>query len=592
MNSFKIIKNSFLRLKHYFSDYFVSMVVLQGIRILLILPMLSYLFTKILDEAGVYNITNKNFFRLFENPISILLIIALLILSILFIFYELGYYFVLADAQVKNEFYTFKDILRKLNKKAKYFLSIYSFLFIGYFLLLLPIVSIGLGSELTDWIKIPNFIVDEMLLNKLGKFIYFVLVLALVYLAFRLIYTMYFFIRTSDKNILNSMKESMEFSKDKTFKNGILILITTVIYGLIMSLFLFICIIPVLLTDKYAPIISPITSGISLTLMQIVILLLGGLIQPLIVNVIVESTGFTEKTHEYPLREPISIKKILEKIKGAKKIIIVVLLIFMGFNTFSLLTVVYQPETLVIAHRGNTTNAAENTIRALKEAANVHADAVEMDIQETKDGKFVVMHDFNLKRLTGKNKKVRNLTLEELQKLTIKQRGYEEKIPSLSEYIDVAKRRNIKILIEVKPHGYESDEMEENLVKLLKKKKVDKHFMVQSLDLEVLDKIKSIDPEIETGYIIPLNFGSLPETNHDFLVLEDFSISKNIIEDAKKRDIKLFAWTINEDDLMQKYFRLNIDAIITNYPERAIEIRENKEYTKTFINRVRFLLQR
>lgn len=592
MNNLKIIKNSFLRLKYYFSDYFVSMIVIQLIRILLILPIVSYLFTKILTEVGVYNITNKNFFKLFEDPLSILLLIVLLILSILFIFYELGYYFVLADEQIKNENYTFKSILKKLNRKAKYFLSIYSFLFIGYFMLLLPTVSIGLGSELTDWIKIPNFIIDEFLLNKIGKFIYFVLLLALLYLTFRLIYTLYFFIRTSDRNILNSMKESMEFSKDKTFKNAVLILISTTIYGLIMSLFLFVCMIPVLLTDRFLPILSPITSGISLTLMQIVILLLGGLIQPLIVNIIVESTGFIKKNKEDPERIPISIKKYLEDKKTIKKVIAIVILVFTVFNTISLWTVVYQPETLVIAHRGDTTKAAENTLRSLNEAANSHADAVEMDIQETKDKKFVVMHDFNLKRLTGKNEKVRNLTLAELQKLTVKQNGYKEKIPSLSEYIDTAKRRNIKLLIEVKPHGYESEEMEENLVKLLKEKKVDKHFMVQSLDLKVLDKIKEIEPDIKTGYIIPLNFGSLPETKHDFLVLEDFSINKHILEEAKEKNIKLFAWTINEDDLMTKYFKENIDAIITNYPERALEIRENKEYTKTFINRVKFLLQK
>lgn len=592
MNNLKIIKNSFLRLKYYFSDYFVSMIVIQLIRILLILPIVSYLFTKILTEVGVYNITNKNFFKLFEDPLSILLLIVLLILSILFIFYELGYYFVLADEQIKNENYTFKSILKQLNRKAKYFLSIYSFLFIGYFMLLLPTVSIGLGSELTDWIKIPNFIIDEFLLNKIGKFIYFVLLLALLYLTFRLIYTLYFFIRTSDRNILNSMKESMEFSKDKTFKNAVLILISTTIYGLIMSLFLFVCMIPVLLTDRFLPILSPITSGISLTLMQIVILLLGGLIQPLIVNIIVESTGFIKKNKEDPERIPISIKKYLEDKKTIKKVIAIVILVFTVFNTISLWTVVYQPETLVIAHRGDTTKAAENTLRSLNEAANSHADAVEMDIQETKDKKFVVMHDFNLKRLTGKNEKVRNLTLAELQKLTVKQNGYKEKIPSLSEYIDTAKRRNIKLLIEVKPHGYESEEMEENLVKLLKEKKVDKHFMVQSLDLKVLDKIKEIEPDIKTGYIIPLNFGSLPETKHDFLVLEDFSINKHILEEAKEKNIKLFAWTINEDDLMTKYFKENIDAIITNYPERALEIRENKEYTKTFINRVKFLLQK
>lgn len=590
MNNYKIIKNALSRVKYYFSDYILSVFIFQIIRIILILPGLSYIFSKILEEARLQSITNQNFLVLFKHPKSLLFMLLLLIISIIFIFYEFGYYFLLADKQVKGEDYNFKILVKGLSRKAKYFISIYSFLFMAYLLLLLPLVSVGLDSNLTDWIKIPNFIVDEVKLTFFGKILYLGAVAGLTYIALRLIYTIYFFVREKNVNILSSLKESWEFSKGKSLQNLILLVIVTVIFGVLFAALFGISMMPVILTDRYVKVLSPLTAGLSLTLVQILILFSSGIFQPLIANIIVESTGFFAIEKKEAKRKPINLLHYFNKNKIVKRVFLAVFIGVIFFNIYSVIRIVYQPETMVIAHRGDNKNAVENTITALRKAADAHADAVEIDIQETKDGEFVVMHDYSLKRLAGKNKKVRNMTLKELENTTIRQNGYEEKIPSLSDYIDMAKRRNILLLIEVKPHGHESPEMEENLVKLLKKKRVTKHFMVQSLDLDVLNKIKEIDKDIKTGYIIPLNLGELPETKHDFLVLEDFSLNKRIIKEAKDRDVELFAWTINDEETMKKYFKLDIDAIITNYPQRAVEIRDSKEDTKTFFNRVEYLL--
>ena len=590
MRILKIIKNSLVRVSYYRNDYFISIVVLTLIRTILILPVLSYLFKEILINAGLRSITNQNFFELFKGPLNIFLIILFLILSILFIVYELGYYFLMADAQIRGENYTFKSLIIRLNRKAKYFISIYSFLFVAYLLLLLPVVSIGLNSKLTRGIRIPNFIVDELLLTNIGKFLYFVLTFALLYLSLRLIYTIYFFVTEADKNILKSMEESFSYSKDKTINNFIILILSTMIYSLLISLFVFISMLPVILSDKYLPQISPVTAGISLSLVQIVIFFASGFIQPLVANIVIITTDIEEVPLKEAKRKQIRIFKYLRENKKIKKFLAAAFLVMIAVNIFTVVKIAYQPETLVIAHRGDMEHGVENSIEALKAAADAHADAVEMDIQETKDHKFVVMHDYNLRRLAGKNKKVSNMTLEELQKITIRQNGFTSKIPSLEQYIKMAKRRNIRLLIEVKPHGNESPEMEENLIKVLKDNKVERHFMVQSLDLNIVNKIKELSPEIETGYIIPLNLGELPITKQDFLVLEDFSITKRTVLEADNMGVKLFAWTINDEDTMKKYFKLNINAIITSYPAKAVEIRNSSEDTRTFFNRVEYIL--
>lgn len=592
MNSFKIVKNSLSRVKHCWSDYFISMVMFQFIRMIIVLPSLAYLFSKVLKRTGVLGLTDQNMLIILSKPINLLLLLLILILSVLFIFYELGYYFLLADKQISGEEYSFKGIIKELYKKGRYFISIYILLFIVYFLLFLPLISVGLSSTLTSSLKIPDFIIDELLLTTRGQVIYALALGVLTYIVFRLIYTIYFFVTERNLGILDALKKSWNFSKRKTLKNIFTIFLVTVIPVLMLLIVVSILLLPVIVSDMFTPKISPVIAGIFITVIQLISMFVGALIQPLIVNVIIETTGKKENEIVGEATKPLNLITIIKSNKYIKFVAVIVFILFVGVNTYATVNVIYQPQSLVIAHRGNTEKGVENSLGSLNGAADVDADAVEMDIQETKDGKFVVMHDFNLKRLAGVNKNPSDMTLEELTKLGIKQNGFKDRIPSLDEYIDTAKKRNIKLLIEVKPHGKESKEMEENLVKLLKEKRVDEYFMVQSLDLNVMDKIKEIAPEIQTGYIVPLNIGKLPQTKHDFLVLEDFSISKSKLNSAREENIKMFAWTINEEDLMKKYFRLDIDAIITNHPETAVKIRDDEDNVKTILDRVNYILEK
>lgn len=117
--------------------------------------------------------------------------------------------------------------------------------------------------------------------------------------------------------------------------------------------------------------------------------------------------------------------------------------------------------------------------------------------------------------------------------------------------------------------------MVERLVTLLKKEKVTDKYLVQSLDQPVIEKIEQADPTLETGIILALNIGNLPKTSADFIVLEDFSINKRLLTQAKQNNKMVFVWTVNKEKLMQMYLRKNIDGIITNYPKKAIELRES-----------------
>lgn len=591
MTILKNVQYSFKRVIETWPDYFRSMLILQFMRVVIVLPLLSYLFYKMLSRAKIVGVTNENFSALFSHPMALLIGLGLLLLFVFFIFYELGFYFLLAHNQATGQSIAFWDIVKGLNRKVRFFLSLNSLLLVGYFLLIMPIVSLGINAELTSMIKIPDFIVDELSMTPSGFTLYLSVIVALSYVALRLLYMIYFFVTDKNTTIWQAIRKSWNFSKGRSLSNLILLGLLVGGYGLLFGGIMFVFFLPLVIADAYLPVIAPVIAGLTITIVEIFLFLFGGLIQPLVANGIV---GTTREGQPF-LKEAPSFKfnPKLWAITYPKwrNILILGLIGFVGFNIWSAVGVVYAPQTEIVAHRGFTEKGVENTIGSLKAAAKVHADVVEMDIQETRDGKFVVMHDYNLKRLAGVNEEVRNLTLAELEQLTVKQGGYQDRIPSLSDYIDAAKKERIKLLIEVKPHGYESKEMAQNLVNLLQEKHVTTEFYVQSLDIKILNEIKEIEPTIQTAYVIPLNLGSLPETIHNFYVLEEFSVTESLLDQAASMNKEIFVWTVNKEELLRKYLRLDVDGIITNHPDLAIKLRDSQEETRTFLNRVEYLLE-
>lgn len=216
---------------------------------------------------------------------------------------------------------------------------------------------------------------------------------------------------------------------------------------------------------------------------------------------------------------------------------------------------------------------------------------VEMDIQETKDGKFVVYHDKTLRRLAGDSRVVGEMTFDELMEVTLSDGYYSEPLPSFEEYIDYAKTLNIRLLVETKTYGHESAEMEENLVKLLHDKEVAYEYVVQSLDIEHLRKLQKIDPLIPTSDVIALNVGRLPKTPSQFLSLEDFSVTKKLVQNANQQDKKIFVWTVNKEELMHNHMRLGVYGLITNHVTDAVNVRNTYEEEQGLLQRLLWIIE-
>lgn len=563
------LKESLKVMYQFKTDYLKVTLLLTILQAFVIGPFIYYFFFFILRVIGVPGITDANLGEIISSPVAVIMLLILALLILMFVYYELGFFIMMAIYQLRGESYTVFKIIQRLNVKAKYFLSYQAVYFLLYFFLLLPIAGLSLPITITENLYLPHFITDELMKTSTGTWLYVIAMAIIFYISARLVFALPYFIEDKSIKINGAIRKSWNYPKKRLFFMLLKWILLIVVMGFLVSIIATIIMLPLLLIEKINPGIAVVIAGITLTILQVIGFFVAGVFQGIIAQLLVRNAFTIEAQTTSVSRSQFPHKKRF--IVGG----IIIFIIFSSFNVYAVNATLYEPNTKIIAHRGDTVNAVENTVEAIESAAKAGADYSEIDIQETKDHQFVVFHDMTLRRLAGSSKRVADMTLQELQQTKITSGAYSSHIASFDEIINAAKKNKIDLLVEVKLHGGESSDMVERFITLLKKEKVADKYLVQSLNQPVIEKIEYADPSLETGIILALNIGNLPKTSADFIVLEDFSINKRILTQAKQNNKKVFVWTVNKEKLMQMYLRKNIDGIITNYPKKAIELRDS-----------------
>lgn len=248
----------------------------------------------------------------------------------------------------------------------------------------------------------------------------------------------------------------------------------------------------------------------------------------------------------------------------------------------------------VTAHRGYSAAYPENTIPAFKGAIQVGADWAELDVQQTADGEVIVMHDSNLKRTTGLDKEVWQVTWDEIKDLDngswFDKKYQTVRIPTLEEVLKVC-RGKIHLNIEIKPSGHDKD-LEERVAKLLKKYHMRDTCVVSSLKYDSLRKIKEADDSIETAYITSVSYGNFTDLEYaDGYSVESTLLSKSFVNKAQKAGKQIYVWTVNSEERLEKVVGMGIDNVITDDPVMAKELIYEQEHSTFWDRYVKQLLQ-
>ncbi|MEM6262207.1 MAG: glycerophosphodiester phosphodiesterase family protein [Bacteroidota bacterium] len=244
-------------------------------------------------------------------------------------------------------------------------------------------------------------------------------------------------------------------------------------------------------------------------------------------------------------------------------------------------------QTVVIAHRGASGTAPENTLSAVKRALEMGADQIEIDVHLSKDGEVIVIHDPTLERTTTGTGTVEEHTLQELKKLDagtwFSEKFTGEPIPTLEEVLDMIDGKAV-LLIEIKhgkQHLYEG--ISQKVIERVRKKKAASWVIIQSFETEVVEECIELAPDLEVHKLIVTNIPLLPlYTDGKLRFGSPFSfkgikglnpyhktLSKRFVRKAHKKGWKVFTYTVNEEKAIQRCRELGVDGIITNFPERV-----------------------
>lgn len=241
-------------------------------------------------------------------------------------------------------------------------------------------------------------------------------------------------------------------------------------------------------------------------------------------------------------------------------------------------------DTEITAHRGGAWKAPENTISALQYTIDSGADYAEIDVQETKDGELILLHDDSLKRTAGVKKNVWDMTLKQVEKLDAgasfhkKFRG--EKIPEFTEVLKFCKGR-LDLNIEIKYNG-KNKGIVNKVVRAIKENHFEDHCVVTSMNYQFLKQIKKTAPEIRTGYIMTMTYSGVQGMEAaDFFSVKHTYVDEKFVTQAHALGKEVHVWTVNYKGDAKRMLDMGVDNIITDDPimVRKVQNRESGSST-------------
>lgn len=251
--------------------------------------------------------------------------------------------------------------------------------------------------------------------------------------------------------------------------------------------------------------------------------------------------------------------------------------------------------TQVTAHRGFSHIAPENTMPAFEAAVSSGADFIELDVQLTSDDQMVVFHDDRIERTTNGKGLLKNYTYEQLQQLSAgawfkkSDEFADVKIPLLTEVLDEV-GGDIMLNIEIKRSG-NPKKTAEHLVSIIEEYGLVKSVYVTSFSYPALKKVKQLNPKIKTGFIANVStatsYAQLPYI--DALSMNYLFVNQSVVNSAHHNGKRIFVWTVDRQSEMQKMIALGVDNIITNRPDKALEIVDSKKVGDTVLKVLKYI---
>lgn len=222
---------------------------------------------------------------------------------------------------------------------------------------------------------------------------------------------------------------------------------------------------------------------------------------------------------------------------------------------------------LRIGHRGAMGHVTENTVESIQKAIDLNCDVIEIDVFKIKSGELMVFHDDQLDRLTNATGNIEDYTYNELQ--TVKVNGVYQ-IPTLEKIIEVINR---KAVLNIELKGNNTAEDTHQLIQLfINKGWTNTDFIISSFKWNELEKMRSLNNTIDIAVLTedePADAIAFAK-QINAVAINPYHKKLNVLNASKIREanLKIYPWTVNDQEDINRMKELKVDGIITNYPER------------------------
>lgn len=587
----KTLKRSFRLLKYNISSVILFEIMYKLLATAVLTPLLYTLIMYSLKMANIDYLNDKNISNYLKTPFTYLvLFLVLLIISAYVLLQMSGLIYAYEASYNKKKTNPVLMFLKAILNSLRV-IRPRNMMFALYVLLVLPFTYTIIISASVAGVRIPDYIETYFFRNKFLLAILIVVYGSISLFSMMRIFSLNFF-SLYKMDYKSAVEESRLLIRKKVFS----VLAGIILLNVFITILLFV--LEWIVVSGTTIILRHVVPYKSLgfvihTIVQvsflIIYIIFSVISTPIICAYICgcfyEMGGENEEeTHKNKLRDDGTEENILHKKKSKVITIIVILLglilnsiyLYLDFNNRYKLNFWRNSIPEITAHRGDSKHAPENTMASIKLAAENQADIVEIDVRQTKDGEFVILHDENLRRTTGVSKRIGDLeydyvkTLDPGAKFSDEYNG--ERIPTLAEVLEYAAEEDIFLNIELKPAKTDQNYVEGVMELIHGYERLDR-CVIASQSYKLLEQVKEIDPEAKTVLILSMAIGDLGNMEAvDVYSIRYNFVTAGLVRDAHRRGKEVYAWTVNNKDIIENLMLMDVDSIITDNPYWAKKI--------------------
>lgn len=568
-------------------------------------PLVSLGFRGIMAVHHYAYLTVDNVGQFFRSPLTWLLLLILLLLVAFYVVVDISAILYAVDQGHRGQRTVLSAMVASAFRAALRVFRPRNWVLALTALVLLPLLNIGIVSGFVSTVAIPEAILDQLLDHTPLLVAAGGILLLLTVVLLRWMYIFHYY-ALEGCPFREARRRSVRLGRGRHIRDLLTILLLQLAFAalfLLLALVLVACIVLIAKAFTTAIVLNSILMSAVFVTLSVLLLVFTVLSVPLVFCFISALYYIRKEEKQVPLRslEPDAPRRHPSK-RRVRTIEAVVLLVSVACGSFYIYRIAtgeanfnieYLHTMEVTAHRGASGVCPENTMPAFEAAVELGADWIELDVQQTRDGQIVVMHDTNLKRTTGLNRNIWEADYEEVAALDAGSWFSEEyadtHIPLLSEVLEFAKENHVRLNIELKPTGHEVG-FEQAVVDLVREYEFVEDCVVTSQSYTTLQEVRACDPEIKTVYVMGVAYGNLLKLDAaDAFSVRAVNITSSMVQRVHNGHKELYAWTVNSRSTVEKMIRLGVDNIITDYVPMAKDCVYTSKTTNLIQEYVTFL---